>query len=277
MSYARAKGWQTKPKPGCMIDPTHPLSRGLVGCWLFNEGAGSRLTDISGYGNHGVLTNMNPESDWVGSPHGGALDFDGSNDFINVGNNLIFDFDYSMSLLVLFKSNLSNYNAAIISKWTTGGIGKFLFYIGQDTNNNKMSFVLMQGDGTLRSLVSNHTYSAMESIHVAATADGSIMKLYKNSIVDSITTSYSGGIKSFNFNLLFGKLRIDDDIYSFNGILDGVWLYKISLNEDLIKWHYNNPYANILSSVYRRYFIPVTVGGISAKAMYQYRQRRLFV
>ena len=63
------------------------LSRGLVGAWCPSLGAsGYRLLDRSGYGNHGVLTGMDPGTDWV--PSGGklALDFDGSNDYFSITN-----------------------------------------------------------------------------------------------------------------------------------------------------------------------------------------------
>jgi hypothetical protein len=37
----------SKPPPGATIDWGHPLARGLVGCWLFNEGSGIRVTNIA--------------------------------------------------------------------------------------------------------------------------------------------------------------------------------------------------------------------------------------
>ena len=30
-----------------VLNPGHPLSEGLVGCWLFNEGAGGLVQDLS--------------------------------------------------------------------------------------------------------------------------------------------------------------------------------------------------------------------------------------
>jgi hypothetical protein len=57
-----------KPPVGTTIDWTHPLSRGLVGCWLFNEGAGAILNNLCGpwgkatksatevFSNNGLLT-----------------------------------------------------------------------------------------------------------------------------------------------------------------------------------------------------------------------------
>lgn len=66
------------------------LRQGLVGAWcpsLPNGGSGNTLPDVSGYGNHGVLTNMGPE-DWVSAQYGRALDFDGVNDRVDCGNIL---------------------------------------------------------------------------------------------------------------------------------------------------------------------------------------------
>lgn len=72
-----------------MINRYASLKQGLVGAWCPSLGAsGFRLIDRSGYGNHGTLTNMDPGTDWV--PSGGklALDFDGSNDQVNLTNDI---------------------------------------------------------------------------------------------------------------------------------------------------------------------------------------------
>jgi hypothetical protein len=64
---------------------TRNILTGLVGVWCPSLGpSGYTLLDRSGGGNHGVLTNMDAASDWVGTPGGWALDFDGSNDWINI-------------------------------------------------------------------------------------------------------------------------------------------------------------------------------------------------
>lgn len=48
------------------------------------SGCGGIVPDLSGRGNHGVLTNMDA-ADYVSYHRGVALDFDGSNDFVNCG------------------------------------------------------------------------------------------------------------------------------------------------------------------------------------------------
>ena len=75
-------------------DAQHPgLWRGLVGAWVPAMGSsGATLYDVSGYGNHGALTNMDPATDWVAGGKGTALDFDGSNDYVAVPHSDRFSF-----------------------------------------------------------------------------------------------------------------------------------------------------------------------------------------
>lgn len=75
------------PKRGGV--PAHPeLWRGCVGAWCPSLGiTGARLFDQNVYANHGTLTNMSPADDWVVSGSGLALDFDGTNDYVNCGTN----------------------------------------------------------------------------------------------------------------------------------------------------------------------------------------------
>ena len=71
-----------------MINRYASLRQGLVGAWCPSVqrcGSGFTLPDLSGYGNHGTLTNMDPGTDWVASGSGLALDFDGSNDYVTTG------------------------------------------------------------------------------------------------------------------------------------------------------------------------------------------------
>ena len=64
--------------------PKYPsLWDGCVGAWAPSLGqTGGRLFDHSVYQNHGTLTNMDPASDWVVSGGKGALDFDGTDDYV---------------------------------------------------------------------------------------------------------------------------------------------------------------------------------------------------
>jgi hypothetical protein len=56
----------------------------LVGWWNFDEGSGDVTVDWSGNGNHGTFRG---EPQWAAGYDLGALEFDGINDYIDMGNN----------------------------------------------------------------------------------------------------------------------------------------------------------------------------------------------
>jgi hypothetical protein len=81
-----------KPPLGAKLNHGHPLARGLVGCWLFNERSGDKVFDYSGNSNHGAITNVAAQtatSGWNAHQDGGALLTDGSNDYIQLANTAL--------------------------------------------------------------------------------------------------------------------------------------------------------------------------------------------
>lgn len=71
------------------------LSDGLVGYWSpWLGSSGYTLVDQSHFTNHGTLTNMDAGTDYVGfavqGQSGYALDFDGSNDYVQTANTINF-------------------------------------------------------------------------------------------------------------------------------------------------------------------------------------------
>lgn len=61
------------------------LASGLLAYWRFEDGTGSAIAvDSSGGGNLGTLTDMDPDTAWGTGRIGGALNFDGANDYVDV-------------------------------------------------------------------------------------------------------------------------------------------------------------------------------------------------
>jgi len=63
----------------------HPLARVLAGCWLFNEAAGRTVHDVSGHGCHGSLSG---DPVWAAGRFGRAIEFDGDDDWLDMGDRL---------------------------------------------------------------------------------------------------------------------------------------------------------------------------------------------
>lgn len=82
------------------------LWRGLMGAWLPSFGpSGNTLYDLSGKKNHGVLTAMDPATDWIVGLCGYALDFNGVDQYVDLGDIAAADDSSSLSICATFKVN----------------------------------------------------------------------------------------------------------------------------------------------------------------------------
>ena len=91
------------------------LWRGVVGAWAPCLGpSGTRLHDHSGRANWGTLTNMDAATDWVVDGGQYALDFDGSNDYVDCGTLPGFLAGDSFSVGGWFKINSIVSNGGIV-------------------------------------------------------------------------------------------------------------------------------------------------------------------
>jgi hypothetical protein len=85
-----------------------------------NSGA-TAATDDSGNGNDGVLTNMDPQNDWIAGRIGNALDFDGINDYLNCGNDPLLQLTGDITLAFWIKpSNIGAHRINLLDKSYSG-------------------------------------------------------------------------------------------------------------------------------------------------------------
>jgi len=79
--------WLNKPFRGIQLNKAHPLARGLVGCWSFNEGSGTKVNDCAKrtistlqngptWDDNGILFDANLEH--VQGPNGSLLQANGT-------------------------------------------------------------------------------------------------------------------------------------------------------------------------------------------------------
>ena len=107
--------WNAQPPLGAVPNKSHNLSKGLVGHWLMNEGGGIRAHDVSGFNNHGTLTNG---PSWKqGRKSGSSLSFDGANDYVNYGDVTFLDGLSSWAIAAWFRIPDTAGQYALIGKW----------------------------------------------------------------------------------------------------------------------------------------------------------------
>ena len=83
----------------------------LVGWWRFDEGSGTTVTDASGNGNNGTL-NGGPQ--WVAGNFGGALEFDGTDDYVDCGSDPSLDLTTWTITFWLNLNQNKDYNAYLV-------------------------------------------------------------------------------------------------------------------------------------------------------------------
>jgi hypothetical protein len=157
------------------------LSDGLVGYWSAWLGSsGYRLLDRA-RSNHGTLTNMDAGTDWVGATvqgrSGFALDFDGSNDYIDLVKQGALYRSGSISIsawiyrLGSSGTVASDYNAA-------GSRASFVLFI----RSGKLEFFFESG-GAVPIAQSSVDVPFNQWSHVCGTYDGTDRKVFINGVL----------------------------------------------------------------------------------------------
>jgi hypothetical protein len=198
-----------------VLTMTGHVSAELVGHWRLDDGSGTITADSSGYGNDGTLQG-NPQ--WVTGMINGALEFDGTGDYVEVPD------DESLHLwerftLAAWIYQVESRSSRIIDKIGAGTAnGPHL-----DTHPGTK---LRCCAGTCISTDTDHTLE--EWHHVAVTFDEGDVKLYVDGSIEGegIAPSPLAG------NNLPLRIGADSDGQSlFHGLIDDVRVYNMALTE----------------------------------------------
>lgn len=175
----------SKPLPGQQIDRTAPLANGLLAAWLFNEGGGARAAD-SFARKDGALKNfgVTSTSGWGG----GGLNFDGSNDYVDLGLPVLVNGTaaYSITLRIVPKSIGSV--QVLYSEAITGGVVNGIYL---NTTGSLNGYI---NNGTDNICAGSTTATAGKPYDVTLTVDQAThtMKVYVNGRLETTLTSWSG-------------------------------------------------------------------------------------
>jgi len=207
----------------------------MVSHWTFDEGEGTTAYD-SANGYNGTIHGAS----WTEGIIGGALDFDGMNDYVDFGDIDEFEFgDQDFSICAWFytqgKHNFTDTNPVhefsgeIISKYNWSGNGR-QWYLEQEESGNLIFYTNPDGV-THESLYSTSGGYKNQWVHIAAVRDGSTKLIYINGVLDNTgttlgvvtgksTTVYSGCIESPETGLF----------HMFNGLIDDIRIYNHALS-----------------------------------------------
>ena len=204
---------------------TKGLPSGLVGWWRFNGDA----TDSSGNSNHGTFSGL---EDYVDSPMGKALSFDGVDDYVSVSDS--FSLDAITDLTVeLWLNPTITYDA---------GAADFYVFVSK-FGPNSFQFVYhpagylylyVTGDMAVRS--SNLTLKAGTWYHLAATFNSGTGDSHIYVDGDDVTSSTTEQIMIANDSPLFIGARPSPSPpypqHFVMGTIDDVRIWNVALSED---------------------------------------------
>ena len=191
---------------------------GLVAAYGFDEGSGTTVTDASGNGHTGTITNAT----WAATgKYGKALQFNGTNALVSIPDAASLHLSTGMTL------------EAWVNPSTVNAIWRDVIYKGNDnfyleatsTNASKPDAGMIAG-GSYADAFGTAALTASTWSYLTETYDGSTLRLYVNG-TQVASTAHTGAIATSTNPLQIGG----DSLYGqdFAGLIDEVRVYNVAL------------------------------------------------
>jgi hypothetical protein len=196
-----------------------PPSTGLVAAYGFDEGSGTTVADLSGHNHPGTLSGPA----WSTAGHaGGALSFDGVNDYVTVADQAELRLTSAMTLEAWVRPS------ALGSTWRTvlfkeqAGHMTYALYANTDTGRpTAQAYVGGERDARGATALAVGAWT-----HLAATYDGTTVRLFVNG-VQAAAKAASGPMATSTRPLKIGGNAVFGEW--FTGLIDDVRVYNRAL------------------------------------------------
>jgi len=195
----------------------------LVGYWKFDETSGITAQDAAGNGNDGTL---NGDPQWVAGRLGGALEFDGDGDYVDCGDDPIFNITGQITVACWIK----------VSQFTIDW--QAIFTMGDDswrlqrqTATDNLCWACTGVNGTPGDwwLYGSANVNDGEWHHAAGVYDGSKYYLYVDGDLDA-SKDTSGTMSVSSYPVYIGA-NAQQSGREFAGLIDDVRVYKRALTD----------------------------------------------
>lgn len=225
---------------------TDSMTTGLAGYWRLDDGSGSSATDSSTNGSTGTLNNMEV-GDWTTGQMDGALDFDGSNEYISIPDANHLDITGTVTLSAWIRSDsypaTGDYDSIIVK----GNAGTPAINYGMETygqsSTQYLTFFFHNGSSQIIRGSTGLTTGVWHHVAVVYNDAANDIRLYVNGAQESetvitgspettsiITNSVQTEIGSYNSDRHWFDGRIDE-VRVYNRAFSGdevVQLYRLT-------------------------------------------------
>lgn len=193
---------------------------GLVGWWKLDEGEGLKVSDSSAGANNGTLHGA-PQP--VSGKVGGAREFDGNGDYVQIDNESRFDVSSGVTVAAWVKVNAFDKPwQAIVTKGDTA------WRLQRAEEGNTLEFACtgptVPGGNPYGSLFGTQAIGTGQWYHVAGVYDDTRISLYINGVLD-VSREASGTINTNDVPVMIGTNAEMPDRF-FYGAIDDVRVYN---------------------------------------------------
>jgi hypothetical protein len=197
----------------------------LVAWWKFDDGSGNIAVDSSGFGRGGRLIG---DPNWIDGITGGALDFDGDGDCVDVGKDSAFDIKNQITVVAWIKVN------AFDKDWQTiVAKGDRAWRLQRNWNQNTLEFAcsgLVVPGSDWGQIYGNMDVNDGHWHHVAGVYDQEKICLYIDGSLDA-SVAAPGNIRVNEEPVYIGENSQMPNRF-WNGLIDDVRIYNYALSAD---------------------------------------------
>ena len=218
----------------------------LVGQWHLNESAGNTADDASDNNNDGTTVNMT-DGDWVAGHLNNALDFNGVDEYVNLGDIANFERTDSFSLECWFNSpaNASSEILMARSGDVSGGFRGWSVFLA---DTGKIMFILANDEGANNRIRARSTSTGLDDgtyHHTVITYDGSSALSGVNIYIDGSSETLTDTIDNLSATTVFSTITVlaarsgGSQIF-YKGEIDEVVISSIVLSSTSVAARYNS-------------------------------------
>jgi hypothetical protein len=202
------------------------LLNGLVGWWKFDEGSGTVAYDSSGNGNNGNLTNG---PTWTDGKVGGALSFDGVNDYVNVPSIQSVNGGGVTFAVWIKPTHFDSIDyPSIISGAGVSFHGSGPAYISSN-NKGRVGFYL---SGSSAGNVFTRVVPLLDWSHITAISNGTNYQIFWNGVLEQQSSQVTGQVGN-------SSIMIGSEANTWLGLIDDVRIYNRALSAEEVQALYN--------------------------------------
>ncbi len=217
---------------------TVSTSGGLIAAYGFNEGTGRVLTDLSGNGLHGTISGAT----WnTSGKYGRALNFDGVNDWVTINDSNALDLTSGMTLEAWIRPTTIDGWETVVFKERSGGVAYALY--GGGWADEPASYITRGGSETYIGGHGSARLPLKSWSHVAATYDGTTIRLYVNGTLAGSQDAAGSIVASANVLRIGGNSVWGE---WFGGRIDELRIYNRVLSAAEIQSDMKTPVGNPL-------------------------------